>query len=88
MPRAGRPEKARVSGVPLFRRHSRGVVLTSAGERLLPYAIKIAQLLKDAANVVDDKTTPAAVCKSALSNLPPASACRRFYPPTGRSLRK
>jgi DNA-binding transcriptional LysR family regulator len=45
-------------GVVLFRRHSRGVVLTSAGERLLPYAIQIAQLLKDAINLVGDKTTP------------------------------
>ena len=45
-------------GIPLFRRHSRGVVLTSAGERLLPYAVKIAQLLKDAVNVVGDQTTP------------------------------
>jgi DNA-binding transcriptional LysR family regulator len=45
-------------GVALFRRHSRGVVLTSAGERLLPYALEIARLLKDAANLVGDKTTP------------------------------
>src|SRR5690242_15928003 len=45
-------------GVVLFRRHSRGVVLTSAGERLLPYAIQIARLLKDATNLVGDKTTP------------------------------
>ncbi len=36
----------------LFRRHSRGVVLTAAGERLLPYAVQIAQLLKDAVKVV------------------------------------
>jgi DNA-binding transcriptional LysR family regulator len=45
-------------GVALFRRHSRGVILTSAGERLLPYAIKIARLLNDAANVVGDNVTP------------------------------
>jgi DNA-binding transcriptional LysR family regulator len=45
-------------GLALFRRHSRGVLLTSAGERLLPYAIKIAQLLKDATNVVGDQTIP------------------------------
>src|SRR3970040_1851264 len=45
-------------GVALFRRHSRGVVLTSAGERLLPYALEIARLLKDAANLVGDKNTP------------------------------
>ena len=46
-------------GIALFRRHSRGVLLTSAGERLLPYAIKIAQLLKDATNVVGDQAIPA-----------------------------
>jgi LysR family transcriptional regulator, cell division regulator len=45
-------------GVALFRRHSRGVALTAAGERLLPYAVKIARLLNDAANVVGDKATP------------------------------
>lgn len=45
-------------GVRLFRRHSRGVVLTSAGERLLPYAIRISQLLREAANVVGDQKIP------------------------------
>lgn len=45
-------------GVALFRRHSRGVVLTSAAQRLLPYAIKIARLLSDAAKVVGDNATP------------------------------
>jgi DNA-binding transcriptional LysR family regulator len=45
-------------GVPLFRRHSRGVALTSAGERLLPYATKIARLLNEAARAVDDRSTP------------------------------
>jgi DNA-binding transcriptional LysR family regulator len=45
-------------GVTLFRRHSRGVVLTSAGERLLPYAVKIARLLNDAVNVVGKTATP------------------------------
>ena len=28
-------------GRPLFRRHSRGVALTAAGERLLPYAARV-----------------------------------------------
>src|ERR671918_1390092 len=45
-------------GIPLFRRHSRGVVLTPAGERLLPYANKIAQLLKEAGNAAGDSETP------------------------------
>ena len=74
-------------GVALFRRHSRGVVLTSAGERLLPYAIKIAQLLKDAANVVGDKTTPrgrlqiGSLESTAGVRLPPIlSAYRQKFP--------
>jgi LysR family transcriptional regulator, cell division regulator len=67
----------------LFRRHSRGVVVTTAGERLLPYAIKIAQLLKDAVTVVDDNVPPVEIFTSVRSNPPPASACRRSYPLTG-----
>jgi DNA-binding transcriptional LysR family regulator len=45
-------------GVPLFRRHTRGVALTSAGERLLPYALKIAHLLGEAKRAVDDDGSP------------------------------
>lgn len=43
---------------PLFERHSRGVVLTSAGERLLPYAQRLAQLLADAARAARDDGAP------------------------------
>lgn len=74
-------------GVALFRRHSRGVVLTSAGERLLPYAVKIAQLLKDATNVVGDQTKPAgrlligSLESTAGVRLPPIlSAYRQKFP--------
>jgi len=45
-------------GVPLFRRHSRGVALTVAGERLLPYAQRIAQLLAEARRAVVEDGRP------------------------------
>ena len=35
-------------GVPLFRRHSRGVTPTAAGRELLPYAVKLRVLLDEA----------------------------------------
>ncbi|MBI3709358.1 MAG: LysR family transcriptional regulator [Proteobacteria bacterium] len=39
---------------PLFRRHSRGVALTQAGQRLLPYAVRVAHLLEDARRAAKD----------------------------------
>lgn len=45
-------------GVPLFRRHSRGVILTSTGEQLLPYAVRIGQLLNDARRISEDRDRP------------------------------
>lgn len=45
-------------GVPLFKRHSRGVTLTNAGERLLPYAMKVAGLLTDAKRAVKEDGRP------------------------------
>ncbi|EDP63288.1 Transcriptional regulator [alpha proteobacterium BAL199] len=45
-------------GEPLFQRHSRGVTLTAAGERLLPYAHRIAALLVEATAAVRDDGTP------------------------------
>src|SRR3954453_6686463 len=45
-------------GTPLFRRHSRGVALTDAGKRLLPYAIRIAGLLDEAKRAVEDDGQP------------------------------
>ena len=35
-------------GTPLFDRHSRGVTLTAAGQRLLPYAVRVGRLIEDA----------------------------------------
>jgi DNA-binding transcriptional LysR family regulator len=45
-------------GCPLFERHTRGVALTAAGQRLLPYAQRLAQLLADAAHAARDDGTP------------------------------
>jgi DNA-binding transcriptional LysR family regulator len=45
-------------GTPLFERHSRGVTLTPAGQRLLPYAARLRHLLEDARRVVADDGTP------------------------------
>ena len=42
----------------LFARHSRGVSLTAAGRRLLPYAVRTAGLLDDARRAVDDDGSP------------------------------
>ena len=46
-------------GSPLFQRHARGVSLTPAGHRLLPYALRIQALLNDARRAVCDNGTPA-----------------------------
>jgi DNA-binding transcriptional LysR family regulator len=45
-------------GTALFRRHSRGVALTAAGQRLLPYAVRVRQLLTEARRAVEDDGTP------------------------------
>ncbi len=45
-------------GQKLFLRHSRGVALTPAGQRLLPYALKVGQLLEDAKRAVRDDGAP------------------------------
>jgi DNA-binding transcriptional LysR family regulator len=45
-------------GCALFDRHSRGVALTQAGQRLLPYARRVAWLLTDAARAVRDDGAP------------------------------
>ncbi|WP_433519283.1 LysR substrate-binding domain-containing protein [Nonomuraea sp. CA-143628] len=45
-------------GVPLFRRHARGVVLTASGEQLLPYAERIVRLVDEVPRVVGDEGDP------------------------------
>jgi DNA-binding transcriptional LysR family regulator len=44
-------------GRPLFHRHSRGVTLTAAGRRLLPYATRALRLLEEARRAVRDDGT-------------------------------
>jgi DNA-binding transcriptional LysR family regulator len=45
-------------GTTLFRRHARGVEPTHAGQRLLPYALKVACLLIEARRATLDEGTP------------------------------
>ena len=45
-------------GADLFRRHARGVVLTEAGERLLPFAIEMARLLDEGRQAVASHGRP------------------------------
>ena len=45
-------------GVALFGRHSRGVTLTAAGRRLLPYAARAQRLVEDARQAARDDGTP------------------------------
>lgn len=45
-------------GLPLFLRHSRGVTLTLAGRRLLPYAERIRDLLAQARRAVAETGVP------------------------------
>jgi DNA-binding transcriptional LysR family regulator len=64
-------------GVPLFRRHSRGVSLTNSGNRLLPYAVKIGRLIEEAKRAVEDDGKPKGLLKigsletTAAYRLPP-----------------
>jgi DNA-binding transcriptional LysR family regulator len=45
-------------GRPLFRRHRSGVALTEAGRRLLPFAMRVRQVLDDARRAVVDDGAP------------------------------
>ncbi|MFK3797716.1 LysR family transcriptional regulator [Pseudomonas sp. NPDC088444] len=48
-------------GVSLFQRSAKGVQITPAGRRVLPYAAKLAKLLSDAAAAARDDGTPSGV---------------------------
>src|SRR5215469_458805 len=67
-------------GARLFRRHSRGVALTAAGERLLPYAARMMLLVEEARRAVSDDGTPQGRLRlgsletTAMLRLPPVLA--------------
>lgn len=74
-------------GVPLFERSSRGVVLTAAGQRLLPYVAKLAALLRESQQAARDDGTPRGSLRigsletTAALRLPPIlSAYAQAYP--------
>ncbi|WP_342235422.1 LysR family transcriptional regulator [Inquilinus sp. OTU3971] len=81
-------------GTPLFERHSRGVVLTAAGRRLLPYAGRVRLLLDDAARAARDDGTPggpltlgALETTAALRLSPALAAYAAAYPAVDLALR-
>src|SRR6516165_5817545 len=45
-------------GAPLFERHARGVTLTGAGQRLLPYATRMRRLMDEARLAFSDTGVP------------------------------
>jgi len=80
-------------GTQLFQRTSRGVVLTAAGQRLLPYASRIGALLKEAREAARDDGTPrgslhiGTLETTAALRLPAAlSAYTQAYPEVALSL--
>jgi LysR family transcriptional regulator, cell division regulator len=81
-------------GVAIFDRTNRGVTLTDAGRRLLPYALKVARLLDDARQAALDDGTPAGALvvgsletTAALRLSPVLSAFAGAYPAVDLSLR-
>jgi DNA-binding transcriptional LysR family regulator len=77
-------------GTPLFDRSRRGVVLTAAGQRLLPYATRLLALLKEARDAARDDGTPRGDLRigsletTAALRLPAIlSAYARAYPEVG-----
>jgi len=81
-------------GTPLFERHSRGMTLTNAGKRLLPYAQRMAALSREAALAARDDGEPkgplaiGSMETTAAVRLPPLLAdFHRRYPAVRLSLR-
>jgi len=80
-------------GVPLFVRHTRGVSLTTAGQRMLPYAARIAKLVSDARQAAMDDGPPngslvlgTLETTAALRLAPILSSFARLYPQVRLSL--
>ncbi len=77
-------------GTALFERSNRGVVLTAAGQRLLPYAARLAALLREASDAARDDGTPRGSLRigsletTAALRLPPVlAAYTQAYPKVG-----
>ncbi len=81
-------------GASLFERHSRGVALTAAGRRLLPYAGRVRDTLEEARRAVADDGTPkgpltvgSLETTAALRLSPVLSVYARRYPKVDVTLR-
>src|SRR5579871_5365055 len=81
-------------GVALFHRGHNGVTLTAAGERLLPYAMKVTHLLDEARRAVKDDGEPrgrltigSMETNAALRLLPVLTAYSESYPDVDLVLR-
>jgi DNA-binding transcriptional LysR family regulator len=81
-------------GVALFHRGHNGVTLTAAGERLLPYAIKVTHLLDEARKAVKDDGEPrgrltigSLETNAALRLLPVIASYSQAYPDVDLVLR-
>lgn len=81
-------------GTPLFHRHARGVELTDAGRRLLPYAAQVRATLQDAKRAVADGGTPSGPLTigtlettAALRLSPMLAQYARAYPEVDLALR-
>lgn len=81
-------------GLPLFERHSRGMSLTEAGERLLPYAERMLSLIGEAAIAARDESATGGTLRlgametTAAVRLPPLlAAYHRAWPQVRLSLR-
>ena len=77
-------------GAQLFDRSRRGVILTAAGQRLLPYAARLSALLREVHEAARDDGTPRGHLRigsletTAALRLPPVpSAYARAYPEVG-----